>query len=494
VADSCDIAAGVSVDLNGNGMPDECEPHVVYVDAAAGNNALSGFCSAGDGGTCGPKRTIQAGIDLALAGYTVVVADGVYVGTGNKDLDFHGRAITVRSANGPQGCIIDCGGSGRGVYFHSGESADAVLDGFTIQNGRASGTGLQRNGGGIQCDGSSPTIRSCHIVRNRAARDGAGIACFSSSAQIASCLIAGNVASEDGGGLACFASSPTIVNCIFAGNVSAFYGGAVYRVQGSPLFVNCTLMKNVAAGYGGGIFTYSPGAPVIVNSILWGDTAPHGPELAVVSLDYPSTLTIRYSDVEGGPSAAYLEPNCTVDWQRGNMAFDPLLARLPDPGSDLQWGTPDDNYGDPHLTAGSPCVDAGSNVISGLPSDDFEGDARVRHCRVDMGADESPFFGDCNGNGIGDACDIAQGTSTDINGNGVPDECEAITPTLCPGDMNCDGAITFADIDAFVEALGGESAWTHWPCPWLNADCNSDSGVTFADIDPFVTLIGTTCP
>ena len=60
--------------------------------------------------------------------------------------------------------------------------------------------------------------------------------------------------------------------------------------------------------------------------------------------------------------------------------------------------------------------------------------------------------------------------------------------------MNCDGRVTFADIDPFVAALAGESAWTGWPCPWLNADGNNDLAVTFADIDPFVALIGTTCP
>jgi hypothetical protein len=65
---------------------------------------------------------------------------------------------------------------------------------------------------------------------------------------------------------------------------------------------------------------------------------------------------------------------------------------------------------------------------------------------------------------------------------------------LCPGDTNCDGMVTFADIDYFVEALAGEEYWTHWPCPWLNADCNGDHMVTFADIDPFVSLIGTICP
>ncbi len=66
----------------------------------------------------------------------------------------------------------------------------------------------------------------------------------------------------------------------------------------------------------------------------------------------------------------------------------------------------------------------------------------------------------------------------------------------CAGDMNCDGSVTFADIDLFVEALAGQSAWNqHHPgCPWLNADCNHSGTVNFADIDPFVARIGTTCP
>ena len=73
--------------------------------------------------------------------------------------------------------------------------------------------------------------------------------------------------------------------------------------------------------------------------------------------------------------------------------------------------------------------------------------------------------------------------------------CEPTNPCApqgCKGDMNCDGRVTFADIDLFVAALSGESAWTH-TCPWINADCNSSGTVNFADIDPFVALIGTTC-
>ena len=46
--------------------------------------------------------TIQAAIDAAVDGDEVVVGDGVHTGAGNLDLDFGGKAITVRSAGGPE--------------------------------------------------------------------------------------------------------------------------------------------------------------------------------------------------------------------------------------------------------------------------------------------------------------------------------------------------------------------------------------------------------
>jgi hypothetical protein len=74
----------------------------------------------------------------------------------------------------------------------------------------------------------------------------------------------------------------------------------------------------------------------------------------------------------------------------------------------------------------------------------------------------------------------------------TPNPC--LAPATCAGDTNCDGAVTYADIDAFIEALSGPAAWTHAPCPWLNADCDLDNDVTYSDIDAFVALIGTNCP
>ncbi|MBN2588373.1 MAG: hypothetical protein JXA96_00805, partial [Sedimentisphaerales bacterium] len=55
-------------------------------------------------------NNIQAAIDDANDGDIVLVAPGTYTGEGNRDIDFMGKAITVKSEYGPESCIIQCGG------------------------------------------------------------------------------------------------------------------------------------------------------------------------------------------------------------------------------------------------------------------------------------------------------------------------------------------------------------------------------------------------
>ena len=117
----------------------------------------------------GDADTIQAALDLCVDGDMVIVGDGTWTGVGNKDLNFAGKAIILRSENGPGACIIDCENSDRAFHFQTGDSPASEVDGFTIINGSVA---ANTSGGGIYCYDSSPTIKNCIISDSRAGRGG----------------------------------------------------------------------------------------------------------------------------------------------------------------------------------------------------------------------------------------------------------------------------------------------------------------------------------
>jgi uncharacterized delta-60 repeat protein len=140
--------------------------YTIYVNGTNGldtNNGLSWTQAV---------KTIQRGLDLAsITGQTVWVANGTYTGTGNKNLDFKGKAIHLKSVGGAANCIIVCQSYWCGFYFHASETNTSVVEGFTIRNGADSG---------IICYYSSPTITNCAITNNFTDWNGGGIRCESS--------------------------------------------------------------------------------------------------------------------------------------------------------------------------------------------------------------------------------------------------------------------------------------------------------------------------
>ncbi len=222
----------------------------------------------------GDAPTIQAAIDLAVGGVDeVVVADGVWAGTGNSNLDLAGKLITVRSESGdPTACVIDCGGAGRGFHFHSGEAAAAVVSGFTVTGGEAEW------GGGMLIEGASPTVMNCRFVANTAilgggiyasaaapivlgcdfvgntAELGAGLYALDAPMAVTACSFSGNDATVNGGGMYTVGDDPSVSDCTFGGNSAVHGGGGFYNVSGSPSVTGCDFTKNMA-DVGGGMST-----------------------------------------------------------------------------------------------------------------------------------------------------------------------------------------------------------------------------------------------
>ena len=203
------------------------------------------------------ESTIQAGINAATRGDTVLVADGVYTGRSNVSLDFMGKSITVKSVNGAQSTIVDCQGQNtRGFYFRNGETEISALDGFTVTNGS-----------GVYCSNSSPTIVNC-IISNNQAQNGAGIVCYSSSSPvIINCIFTDNQ-SQNGGGIYCENSSPSLTNCMIVGNQAGSNGGGFFCNNSSLNIINCTVTENRAKS-GGGIYGISNALLTVTNTILW---------------------------------------------------------------------------------------------------------------------------------------------------------------------------------------------------------------------------------
>jgi parallel beta-helix repeat protein len=441
-------------------------------------------------------ETIQQAINDANDYDIIVVTIGAHTGTGNKNIDFGGKAISLRSINPNDpdiiaSTIIDCQGSGRGFRFHSGEDTNSIVNGLTITNG-----GNTYEGGAIHCFGSSPAITNC-IIRDNITNDhGAGIYCgYNSNPIITNCFINSNTftSSGYGGGIYCYKSSPTITNCIItnnsavghgrhgggiccwgdqeaggnalvancivSGNSAGHRGGGLYAYWSSPTFVNCTVIGNMALE-GGGIGSFRESNPAVINCIVRDNIAPDGNQLALINTsrvwegtNIPTEMTVSFSDIEGGYEQACIDPACTLHWGGGNINIDPDFV---DPGCWDDANTPadpnDDFFitGNYHLLPISGCIDVGDNLsVPPESTSDIDGEQRIFNDTVDMGADEVVTnLADFNTDGIVDYFDLEVMTNEWLSSG-----------SELQSDLFDDDFVDFADYAVFAEQWLWTAAW-----------------------------------
>jgi len=96
------------------------------------------------------------------------------------------------------------------------------------------------------------------------------------------------------------------------------------------------------SGYRGGGIYCNHSSPSLVNCISWN----HSPqEVEFYDDSDPNTITIIYSDIDGGEEGIETNNIGTVNWLEGNIDDDPLFV--------------DALVGNYHLTEDSPCIDSG---------------------------------------------------------------------------------------------------------------------------------------
>ncbi len=200
-----------------------------------------------------PGGNIQAAINTAAAGDEIVLQPGTYSGVGNCDIDFLGKAVTVRGSNPDDPAVVAAtiidGSYGSadhtGFWFYNGEGPDSVVVGLTIRgcsssradilkvgasHGDPDSTFKANGGGGIACLYSSPTIRQCVF------RCGPSVIFLHKSAgpRISHCRIQWAQDHYYGGAaIVAYHSQAIIDNCIIT-DCSTITGSALYAYNSQP--------------------------------------------------------------------------------------------------------------------------------------------------------------------------------------------------------------------------------------------------------------------
>jgi len=417
VDDDCDGSTDEGfTDTDSDGTADCVDDCPVYADPSLSSN--------GDGSESSPYMSINDAITLRGGSCDQIV---LKAGTYSEQVDYGGDDLDIYSEDGANKTIIDGSSySGSVVSFTGGETASAVLEGVTVQNGTGTtgdGTTVfggysldssSTHGGGIYIDGSDPTITGCVIEDNAATGFGGGVLAidydgtfdgntvedndagaenysgggmyvYDSGATISDSDFEGNVASGssgDGGGLTIADSDVTVTGNWFEANESNGYGDGVRLLAADGLFANNVLFDHDAFalalsdggsidvvnntidgnGYGVIYFYNTAGYP---SGDLVNNLITNNDYYGLYASYYPcvSLGSISYNDVYNNGWADWTSSYCKTYWSGyGNISKDPSYQNR---GSD-----------DFSLKKGSVVKDAGDDTDGYGVTDDYDGDSR----------------------------------------------------------------------------------------------------------------------
>lgn len=275
----------------------------IYVNNGTGNDSWDGTSATHQGGTVGPKATIQNGTNTVDDGGTVNVADGTYQENLIIDKNVHllGQSQTAT--------IIDTNNAGHGLDIY--QNLIVRLTNFSVINGNSAlGGGILNSadltltrctftdntaviGGAIYNSQGTLTITDCIFTDNTAttatayqgggaiynigtldilgstftnnqARDGGAVYNFDGACTVTGSNFTGNTAtSVDGGAIeSCNTTTLNVYNCVFTQNTAATGGGAIDNM-GTGFVNNCQFTDN-SATIGGAIYNNEEGSILTV--------------------------------------------------------------------------------------------------------------------------------------------------------------------------------------------------------------------------------------
>jgi parallel beta-helix repeat protein/YD repeat-containing protein len=310
-------------------------------------------------------------------------------------------------------CTIDSNSGYHGGGICCDRGGQTLL--MTMDNCTIRGNVATEDGGGIWCERSDLTMSDCAITRNSAGCSGGGIACSDSGLGVSNCVIMDNTAIVAGGGIECDNdASAHITNCLIANNSTTSTtpeegdgGGIAVYSDSDATITNCTIADNTATNNGGGIYV-DDSAPMLNNTILWGNSAASlGHQIYAM---YGCTVTLNYCDYANGENdvVGSVNPNSCITSDPGFVNAESRNYRL-----FREW----------------PCIDAGDNsYIEGFATD-LGGNPRIADGNydddlvVDIGAYEISNVWDTDGDGLLDPEEEFYHTDPDLcdSDDGGPD-------------------------------------------------------------------------
>jgi hypothetical protein len=265
----------------------------------------------------GDQPTIQAGIDAASYGDTVVVACGTYY---EHDIAMK-SGVCLTSETGQADCVtINAQFDGRVIHCADVDQSSSI-EGLTMVAGYGSQGSGAVGGGGIFFERSSPRVTNCTLLHNDGLNGGGMWLVDGSNPTVTNCQFIENSASG-GGGVAISSSSPTFTDCLFAGNsVFGGGGGMVCTGYSAPIVVRCTFSENHNyIDEGSGILCYSS-FPALTDCII----AFNSPGVAV-HCSGSALVMLTCCDIYGNAGGDWV--GCIADQYGvdGNFSADPRFC------------------------------------------------------------------------------------------------------------------------------------------------------------------------
>ncbi|MCK4696587.1 MAG: chitobiase/beta-hexosaminidase C-terminal domain-containing protein, partial [Candidatus Cloacimonetes bacterium] len=262
------IMISESITIKARGFHNDFDPSPIVT----GDFYINEYDIIVDANGSGDFLTIGEAIDEAGNGATIIVRNGIYTGSLNRNLTWDGnyKHLKIQSENGPENCIIDCEQSGRAFDFdETGQDSTDIIEGLKIINGHT----FDGLGAGIYCNDTSPIIRNNIITNNNSGNPGGGIALKNSNSLVKENIISYNhvsswinIGTACGGGIYISGETPEIVDNIIQGNITentdmagSATGGGIVIYNADALIKNNIFLDNSSitfSGIGGSCIYY----------------------------------------------------------------------------------------------------------------------------------------------------------------------------------------------------------------------------------------------